>query len=129
MDEYVDFTHQKELMKSEKEKIKNKIIPPAIQEELELIEEEFSPKEKALEENEKKYRKALDQKINQYVSKLNMGKENVKIKTELGTLTIFEPEIEWDTKGLDTLILAGNTELLKYRKENPPKTRLTKNNL
>jgi hypothetical protein len=129
MDEYAGYTHQRELLKSEKEKFKNEVIPSVIHQELESIEEEFSPREKALDENEKKFRKQLDARIYQLAKTLEMGKEDIKLKTELATLTIFKPEVEWNTEGLDALILAGNTELLKYRKESRPKTRLTKNNL
>ena len=129
MDEYVGFTHQRELLKAEKEKIKNETIPSIVHQELELIEDEFSPKEKALDENEKKFRKELDARIYQLSKSIEMGKEDIKIKTDLATLTIFKPEVEWDTEGLDALIVAGNTELLKYRKESRPKTRLTKNGL
>ena len=126
MDEYGNFAHARELLKSEKKQLIDSIIPPEIQIEIESIEFETKEKEEVLDKKEKEARKKLDSLIKKYIKNLDVGKEKIHLSSEMMNLTISEPETVWDTSALDAFIIAGHRELLPFRSQTLPKTRLTK---
>ena len=128
LDLYGGVTHKREFLKAQKQELINKVIPPEIAAELEAIDAEFKAKEDALDEEEKGYRKILDGAIADYVQTIPLI-DKAKVKSELVTLHITRGETEWDTHALDGMIVAGHKELLPFRKELPPRTRILKNRM
>lgn len=131
MDAYGNYEHQRQFLNAERKKLKDSLLSPEIQADLESIDLEFDQKEKLISENEKKVRKQLDSVINDYKKHVeNTGQGETKIHSQLMNLTISdEVEVYWDTEGLDKLIKEGRTELLEFRKTKPLRTRLTKRGL
>ena len=127
MDAYGNVQYKKDILSSEKQKLVESILTPQQLADIESINAEFSAKEKAVDEEEKMRRKILDAAVEAYCKQLPLSKEPVKVKSKLVTVSFAAGDVEWDTSGLDGYILAGNRELLPFRKENHPKIRITKN--
>jgi hypothetical protein len=128
MDNALDVDYRIDLLNSEKQGLIDKIIPVEVQAEIESVEEEFAPKLEQLEELKKTNRKIADGMLEQFLAENPVGKEKMKIKSQLGTWTIEQGEPEWNTAALDGYALE-HPEILWMRKEGKPKTRLTKNRM
>ena len=127
MDAYGNVQYKRDILSSEKQKLVESILTPQQLADIEAINSEFSAKEKAVEKEEKMRRKILDAAVEDYCNQLALSKEPVKVKSKLVAVSFAAGDVDWDTSGLDGYILAGHPELLSFRKENPPKTRITKN--
>lgn len=123
---YINVSYKKDLLVSEKQKVINSILTPEQKAELDAIDFEFEAKFKEVEEEEKARRKMLDAAVDNYASTLHIGNEKIKIVGKIGTVTFTKGDIEWDAKSLDGYVL-NHPEILSFRKENPPKVRITKN--
>ena len=128
MDNYGDFVYKKDALEAEKKTIRDKIIPPEVQKELDDLEAEFSGKEKMLERQEKDARNILDNAVARFIESLNL-KDKTTLRSRLMSLSITKGEVKWDADALDGFVLGGHPELLSFRKEESPKTRLTKNKI
>lgn len=127
MDKYGDVTYKRDVIAMEKKQLRDKIIPPEIQLELEALDEEFKSKEQALDLEEKAGRKVLDDAVKLYTKSLELI-DKITIKSELMTLTVSKGDAVWDVDGIDGYAIA-HPEILFFRKEQPPKTRITKNRI
>ena len=129
MDNYGDYVYKKDALQAEKKSIIEKVIPPEVQAELDSVEAEFSDKEKMLEQQEKDARNILDNAIARFIESLNLAADKVTLRSKLMSLSITKGEVKWDADALDGFVLGGHPELLSFRKEESPKTRLTKNKI
>lgn len=131
MDEYGNYEHKRQLLNSEKQKLIDEIIPLEIQQKLNDVEDEFKGKFDALDEQEKSFRKILDNYIKLFASsikdKLAMV-DKMALKSQLITVTFNKGKVSWDTDKLDGFAI-NNPAILSFRKEEEPSVRITKNKL
>jgi hypothetical protein len=89
-----EFQHQRELLKADKQKIIDGIIPQEIQAELGEVDAEFEGKDRIVAEKEKSARKVLDMMLDQYAEGLELsGDDKVKINSDLAYATIEEGDV------------------------------------
>jgi hypothetical protein len=103
-------------IQADKETLKKTRIPLNIQIELEEIDMEFKPQEDALAKEVKDKKDFLQKEL------LKFGKP---VKSKFYKYSYEEGEPEWDTSFLDGYAL-NHPEILHWRHEGKPKTRLSK---
>lgn len=127
MDAYGNIRHQIELTEANYKTTRDKIIAkyPELQKELDDMEEELAPQIKKMMEQEKLFKRMLEDAVEQF-AKTAPIKDTMKIKGKLVTVSITKGKVEWDATAMDAYALE-HREILSFREEKPATSRITLN--
>jgi len=66
--------------------------------------------------------------VEKYAQSLELGNEKYVVGSKFASISFTDGGVEWDANGVDGYALT-HPELLGFRKQLPPKTRITRNKM
>lgn len=130
LNKFGDLINKKELLAMEKRSIRNQIVSPEVQAELDALDEEFAEKEKLVDKQQEEAKQELKLMAERIAIQMSLAGElpedGLKLKTDFASISVKEGKVVYDSAELDNLIKNGETWLAKYRKQESPQLRVMK---